>query len=569
MSGCRTRSWWPSWVVAVVLVTVMSPASWAQEPQTQLSPDLDAWLEEHGPVRVAVIEDAAPSHVISPEGEIRGWSIELIRLGALKTGVNLDLTEPMPLSKAVAALREGRLDVVMGVAGRPELASFAERVTFIEAPLTFVTTARHDEFRSVEDLRGTTSTITGSPMVGLLEERFPHLTYVETGFIADGVDALLDGEIDSYLGPLPGIGYQLTQRQGTDVRPVGDPLSLLLAGAWTHRQTPELHAIAQSMREAITDGEISAIMVKWTGFDLGPASPGGVPAWLWWALAATLLLALAAVGLVLLLRRRVAAATAELRAVNLELEERVAQRTAELEQRSRELERSNDELDRFASVASHDLQEPLRMVSSYAQLLERSYGDDLDDEGQELLDYLTDGARRMRQLIADLLTLSRISTTSKQHVPVDLGQVVDEVRRDLSMAIEEADAAVEANNLPVIDGEPTHLRLLFQNLIGNALKYRRPDPPRVDVEAEEVADDTWEITVADNGIGVPEDRREDIFEPFVRLHGRSEYPGTGIGLAICRRVVERHGGHITVEDREPRGSRFRFTLRGARPNEGE
>ena len=255
----------------------------------------------------------------------------------------------------------------------------------------------------------------------------------------------------------------------------------------------------------------------------------------------------------------------------LRIGRRLTQLNAELE-RSRgslaaaneELARSNEDLERFAAVASHDLQEPLRMVASYTELLAREYGDELDDEARELIDYAVDGARRMRDLINDLLSYSRLRTRAEQHVPVDLDDAVADALRDLRMAIDDVGAVVEVGDLPTVRGEPSQLRLLFQNLIGNAIKYRGDERPRITVQAEPDGDG-WKLEVADNGIGVPAERREEIFEPFRRLHSRSAYPGTGVGLAICRTIVERHHGRIWVEDNQPSGTVFTFTLHDVPP----
>ena len=224
----------------------------------------------------------------------------------------------------------------------------------------------------------------------------------------------------------------------------------------------------------------------------------------------------------------------------------LASRTAELEVRSRELERSNTELDQFASVASHDLQEPLRMVAAYSELVARDHGGDLDDEGRELLGFVLDGARRMQQLIDDLLEYSRLRTRSRDHVTVELADVVADAVRDLRLVIDETGADVRVGSLPAVEGDPAQLRMLVQNLLGNALKYRGEGPLSITVDAQ-AADGCWVVSVADDGIGVPEEQRERIFEPFRRLHARSRYPGTGIGLAICRRIADQHGGRIWVE----------------------
>lgn len=228
-----------------------------------------------------------------------------------------------------------------------------------------------------------------------------------------------------------------------------------------------------------------------------------------------------------------------------------------------ELTRSNQELERFAHVAAHDLQEPCRTIISYAQLLERRLADGLDRDSQDFLHYLIGGAHRMRDLVADLLAYSRIKDKAAPFEQVDCRELVDGVLEDLQRTLAEAGAMVSVGALPTLFGDRPQLAQLFLNLIGNALKFRDPQRvPQIAITAR--ADgDAWEFCVADNGIGIAQSYHQRVFELFQRLHGAERYPGTGIGLSICRKVVERHGGRIWVESEEGRGSRFLFTLPAA------
>jgi PAS domain S-box-containing protein len=239
----------------------------------------------------------------------------------------------------------------------------------------------------------------------------------------------------------------------------------------------------------------------------------------------------------------------------------------ELEVKARELERSNEELQQFAYVASHDLQEPLRMVSSYTQLLERRYGANLDGDAKEFMAYIVDGAARMKQLIEDLLAYSRVGTRGRELGPVESGEVLEKALVNLRVAHQASGATVTHDPMPPVVADTGQLTQLFQNLIGNAMKFRGREAPRVHVSAE-TRERVWVFTVKDNGIGLDPQYADRIFMMFQRLHNKTEYPGTGIGLAICKKIVERHGGRIWVESVPGEGSTFGFTIARHDNNEG-
>jgi PAS domain S-box-containing protein len=224
------------------------------------------------------------------------------------------------------------------------------------------------------------------------------------------------------------------------------------------------------------------------------------------------------------------------------------------------LERSNAELSQFAYVASHDLSEPLRMVSSYLGLLRRRYHGKLDDDADEFIDYAVDGAARMRTLIEALLAYSRAGRADEPLEKVELSLVAADVLRSLAAAMIEASAEIELDHLPDVLGNRGQLEQLLQNLVANALKFRADGRARVWVRDEGVAHGMRQLAVADAGIGIAAEKREHVFEMFQRLHDREAYEGTGIGLAVCRKIVERHGGRIWVDEREGGGAVFRFTL---------
>ena len=230
----------------------------------------------------------------------------------------------------------------------------------------------------------------------------------------------------------------------------------------------------------------------------------------------------------------------------------------DLARKVEELARSNAELEQFAYVASHDLQEPLRMVAAYTQLLGERYRGKLDENADKFIGYASEGALRMQTLIQDLLAFSRIGRNGAALGHVDCDAVVEEVLLSLGPAMEETGAVVTHTALPVVWADRSQMVQIFQNLIGNAIKFRGEDPA-ISVQAEK-ADKQWLFSVSDNGIGIAPECEENIFVVFQRLHARTEYPGNGIGLAICKKIVQRYGGKIWVEPRTGHGSIFKFTM---------
>jgi PAS domain S-box-containing protein len=233
---------------------------------------------------------------------------------------------------------------------------------------------------------------------------------------------------------------------------------------------------------------------------------------------------------------------------------------AALLQKVQELARSNEELGQFAYIASHDLQEPLRMVASYTELLSRRYKGQLDSDADEFIAFAVDGANRMQRLIEDLLTFSRVGTRGTDLLGISSEEALQRALINLRGSIEESGALVTHDLLPEVLADETQLVQLFQNLVGNAIKYRRSGVPRVNISAAVDGPDRWSFAVADNGLGIEPQYFEKIFGMFQRLHKREEYAGTGIGLAICKKIVERHGGAIYVESQPGQGSTFTFTL---------
>jgi signal transduction histidine kinase len=285
----------------------------------------------------------------------------------------------------------------------------------------------------------------------------------------------------------------------------------------------------------VTDGDF--------GHQIEPSGPSDI-----WAVGAD----------VEAMRRELAAAVDSARSAA----EVAIRQAGELDESAAELRRSNAELEQFAYVASHDLQEPLRKVASFCQLLEKRYGDQLDERGRQYIDFAVDGAKRLQILINDLLTFSRVGRTGDFQVPVSTGQALDAAVSAMSTAIEETGTVIEQpDQMPAVLGDPTLLAMVWQNLISNAIKFRGPDrTPEVHITVDPEPDGKWRFCVADNGIGIAPEFAEKVFVIFQRLHGRDAYPGTGIGLALCKRIIEHHGGEISLDTSYPDGARVCFTL---------
>lgn len=295
-------------------------------------------------------------------------------------------------------------------------------------------------------------------------------------------------------------------------------------------------------------------------------SVSGARKWLPWAIY--IAFGLVALSFLMLLRRLLASgaalarANAELGTTNVRL-----QSTNDLLRHAAELSRSNAELEQFASIASHDLQEPLRKVQTFAAQLNAKEADNLSEQGRDFLRRMSEAAGRMRNLIDDLLVFSRVSTQGHPFTAVNLGHVISQVLVDLEVSIEESGAVVTVGLMPTIEADPLQMRQLFQNLLGNALKFRRPDvTPELRVEGE-VVDHIARVSVRDNGIGFDEQYATRIFRAFERLHGARAYAGTGIGLALCRKIVERHHGTITATGAIDQGSAFTVRLPVTQPEE--
>lgn len=242
-----------------------------------------------------------------------------------------------------------------------------------------------------------------------------------------------------------------------------------------------------------------------------------------------------------------------------DVEKKLLERNEQLTKFQDELIRSNAELQEFAYIASHDLQEPLRMISSYVQLLERRYKGKLDDDADQFIDYVVDGADRMQKMIRGLLDYSRVGTKGMDFAETEFTNVLDQALTNLQASIQESGAVITHDPLPSISVDSLQMTQLFQNLIGNAIKFRNSLPPAIHISAEQTADE-WVFSISDNGIGIDPEYADRIFKVFQRLNTRDEYEGTGIGLSICKKIVQRHGGRIWLKSNNGSGSIFYFTI---------
>ncbi|MEM7102029.1 MAG: ATP-binding protein [Bacteroidota bacterium] len=245
---------------------------------------------------------------------------------------------------------------------------------------------------------------------------------------------------------------------------------------------------------------------------------------------------------------------------NEELEQKVKERTIRLLDSNEELKRTNEELEQFAYAASHDLQEPLRIIGNFVQLLDRKYSTQLGAEGKELIDFTVDAAKRMSRLINEILLFSRVNKEALKPIKIKTEKLINNKMMDMFFVIEERNAKIIKRHLPeYIYGDPTQVGIVVFNLIQNGIKYNESDKPEIIVEGKKEGS-VHILTVQDNGIGIPKPYREKVFEMFKRLHGINEYPGTGIGLAFCKKIIERHGGKIWIEDHDGEGTRISFSL---------
>jgi signal transduction histidine kinase len=510
----------------------------------QLTPEEEAWMRNHLSIKVGM-SPVVPPLKFSEKGVVKGIEPDYLTILSEITGLQFEYVIN-DFSTMDGKVKSGEIDMFISFY-IPERLAY---MTFTDPLMEFkqVIIARSDApfMSGIGSLKGKkVATIKGVKLYEKLLNPYPEIETVQVGRSEEMFEAVASSKADALISRTYTAGYAMQNYPNLKIAGIADlpPEPYLYA---VRKDYPELVSILNKAIASITRDQRDAIVQKWFSFRIEYR-----PNWgeiLKWALAiGGVFTALLTISLVW--NRRLSREIAKRRAAE------TANRLF-----TEELARSNVDLQQFAYVASHDLQEPLRMISSYLQLIERRYKDKLDDDANIFIHYAVDGANRLQALIGGLLEFSRVRTHGKAFAAVDIGEVLDGVCRDLQPLIVEAGATVRYDRMPIIVGDAAQITRLFQNLLQNGLKFRREGtPPVIEVRAESKAG-AMVFSVHDNGIGIEPQYFERIFTIFQRLHTREEYPGTGIGLSICKRIVERHGGNIRLESKPASGTSFYFSI---------
>lgn len=538
--------------VLVVLLAGVTPVAAGQSPPDgraqqddivdPLPADLRAWLDAHGPLRVGHA-DNPPVAIVEDGVATGGWAIEVMQLMALKLGIDVETVLAPSLEDAVKDLREGTTDVAVGFGPRPDLRAFATLGTPIGWPPVIAVVRRDDQASTLADLVGrSVTTIPGSPIEAIVAEELPDSPYVASDDIPSGIRAVVEGEVDAWVGPLAIVGSQL-RGSGAALRPVGDPLSIVEVGAWTTAGS-EAERVVAIGRDLITDAELQVIHVRWTGFDIGDPSRGDPnPTWLLPALTLSLALALLFAAFTVILRRRVGTATVELREANENLDRRVRERTTELDRSRDLLARSNRLLRDVGRRAAHDLSSPLRSIVGLSGLAQ-----DHDDPERvrEMLGAIEASGEKLAGYVDTLLH-------DAKSLAAEGASTVGSVEEELTAIF---GPRLDATVLEVTEHQdpdalvPAVLRRALVNLVENALRYGGATI-RVSVDH---GDNGWQATVEDDGDGLGHDPQRH-FRP-----GATAGKGTGAGLPTTRRELRERGGDVTATTSGLGGAAFTVRL---------
>lgn len=547
--------------VAVILCTVVAAAgtgAHAAEAEASglLNQNERRFLDAHGPIKWAVGIEIPPAIFTDDQNRSVGYVDDLMKLMSLRLGFDYEVVRADNLTAAIRMVSAGEADVLGPLtpsAAREGDLDFTP--PFVKGELVFWTAIPEDELDDTERLdQYRVGALSQGQSHRWLAENHPEVDPVPMDETLEALHALAAGEIDIFVGGLGLVGWYIENEEGLgSLRILGAPVQLA-SGAWAVRDGDHfMLSILNKGMDAVSREEQATIFTKWTGYDLGvPEEQESV------LTAAHKVLLGVTLGLIVVLgagafvlKQQVEARTRDLRFSE-----------AQLRRRATALERSNEDLAQFAHVASHDLKEPLRMVKGFAELLDRRYGDALGDDGKEYLAHIEDGTAHMVRLVDDLLLYSRLDTEGRPMEPVDAERAFQAATDHLHTLIQERDADVQCGPLPHVLADDIQLVQLFQNLVGNAVKFSDGAQPVVEIGARHI-DDEVRFHVKDHGIGIPSRHRDKVFQIFQRLHRDGAYPGTGIGLAICKRIVDRHGGRIWFESEEGTGTTFYFTLPSA------
>lgn len=510
----------------------------------QLSPEEEAWRNGHKIIRVGM-SPVVPPLKFSENGVIKGIEPDYLHLLSEYTGLQFTYVLS-DFSTMDAKIKSGDIDMFLSFY-IPERLTY---MSFTEAFMDFkqVIIARSDApfLSGISSLQGKkVATLKGVKLFEKLLEPYPGIAVLPVGNTAEMFEAVAGFKADALIARTYSAGYLMQNYPNLKIAGIAefppDPFRYAV-----RKDYPQLVAIINKAIAAIPRDRHDAVIQRWFNVRI-EYRPNWTQVMLWMLVVGGVFAALLA--FTLFWNRRLA--------------QEVEQRKKVEEQNrlyTEELARSNVDLQQFAYVASHDLQEPLRMISSYLQLIERRYKDRLDEDANVFIHYAVDGANRLQALIGGLLEFSRVRTHGKAFAAVDIGAVLDGVCRDLQPLILESGAAMSYEGMPIITGDEGQIARLLQNLLHNALKFRKKGTaPKIDISAETTADQHL-FCVRDNGIGIEPQYFERIFTIFQRLHSREEYPGTGIGLSICKRIVERHGGRIWLESTPGTGTSLYFSI---------
>lgn len=518
----------------------------------KLSPDEAAYLQGKGAITMCVDPDWMPYEKIDETGRHVGMAADYIALIAKRVGTPIRLIPSANWTQSLKLARARTCDIMSSLNDTPERRQFLTFTRpYIESPLVLVTKTGAPFTDGLANVGDRKVSIPADYAHGEFVRRdYPDIPVVDVPSVGAGLEKVSKGEVFAHYGSLYVVVNEIQKAQLSNLKVNGHTEFRNRLSVGVRNDDPVLLSILNRAVHSITPEEHIQIRRKWTATRF----EHGVDYDMVWKVAAV---AAGVLLLVVLWNRKLATLNHRLQH-EITLRETAERRLSELNE---DLNRSNTELEQFAYAASHDLQEPLRTITNYLRFLEEKLGNRLDDESKEFMDFAVGGAKRMHDLVQGLLEYSRIGTRAGTFEPVDLTEVLREAQDNLSVAISETGARIDVpDRMPVVHADPKQMVRVFQNLIGNAIKYIAPGrPPRVQIQIACTGNEC-RCSVSDNGIGIEPQYAEQIFTMFKRLHGAGDYEGVGIGLAVVKRIVERHGGRIQVESTPGAGSTFSFTL---------